>query len=163
MLNKDEYGEVYLLVGKVASGKTTFARVMQAKGGGIFLSIDELQLAIFGEHPTREQLDSSYEGCFEYQKRLALNLLKNGLDVYLDWGFWRQELRHDTHAFFKQEQVTVYQYYFDIPLSIRYERNRKRNLGCDQHSHKIEEKDIAFFDSLFEAPKLYENDRVFMI
>ena len=161
MLNNQTYGKIVLLIGKVACGKTTYARKMQDQGGTIFLSLDELQLDVFGENPTREQLDSTYEGCFEYQKRLAIKLVKNGLDVYLDWGFWEQSSRREIRDFFEKEGIEVYQYYFDIPLEVRHERNRKRNLGNNNHSFKIEEKDVAFFDGFFEEPELNENDRTF--
>lgn len=161
MLEKDSFGKIILLIGKVACGKTTFARNKEQKENAIFLSLDELQLDIFGKNPTREQLDSTYSGCVEYQQRLALKLAKNGIDVYLDWGFWEQSARSATRLFFEKEGINVEQFYFDIPDQVRYERNRKRNIGNDSHSFKIEEKDIAFFDDFFETPNVSENDKVF--
>tara|TARA_R110001583_G_scaffold16561_5_gene67757 strand:- start:4022 stop:4513 length:492 start_codon:yes stop_codon:yes gene_type:complete len=161
MIENSINGKVVLLVGKVACGKTTFARKMEQKEQAIFLSLDELQLDIFGKNPTREQLDSSYSGCFEYQKRLAHKLAKNGLDIYLDCGFWDKNSRTDVRAFFEKEGIKVEQYYFDIPPEVRYKRNQQRNLGDDNHSFKIEEKDVAFFDGFFEEPEINENDKVF--
>lgn len=153
-------GKVVILVGKVACGKTTYARKME-KEGAVFLSLDELQLDLFGATPTREQLDSTHEGCCEYQKRLANKLVNQGIDVYLDWGFWQASVRHDIRYLFENEGIKVYQYYFNIPLAVRLERNQKRNSGNDNHSFKIEEKDVAFFDGFFEAPSTDENDKVF--
>lgn len=161
MLNNNSYGKVVLLVGKVACGKTTYARKMEQEEGAIFLSLDELQLAIFGKSPTREQLDSTFSGCSLYQKNLAIKLVQNGLDVYLDWGFWKKADRQEIRNFFENAGVRVYQYYFDIPLDVRHERNCKRNQGSDIHSFKIEEKDVAFFDSFFEEPGKDENDKIF--
>jgi predicted kinase len=149
-----------LLVGKIACGKTTFARKIEKQIGTIFLSLDELQLDVFGNCPTREQLDNSYAGCFEYQKRLALKLVKNGLDVYLDWGFWKKESRLEVRQFFAINGINVEQYYFDISLSIRHQRNQNRNLSDDEHSFKIEAKDVELFDSFFEVPEASENDKV---
>ena len=65
------------------------------------------------------------------------------------------------NALSRPDGVNVEQFYFDIPDEIRYERNRKRNIGNDSHSFKIEEKDIAFFDDFFETPNVSENDKVF--
>ncbi|WP_435236857.1 ATP-binding protein [Psychromonas sp. PT13] len=163
MTNQSSYGKVILLVGKVACGKTTYARKMEEQSGVIFLSLDELQLAVFGQTPTREQLDDTYTGCCEYQKHLALKLVKSGLDIYLDWGFWQQSARQEVRCFFEKAGCDVVQYYFDIPEDVRYARNRKRNLADDTHSFKIEEKDITFFDGFFEAPELSENDKVFTV
>ena len=162
MLKKKDV-KVVLLVGKVACGKTTYARKMEQQENAIFLSLDELQIDLFGPHPTREQLDTTHAGCYQHQQRLALKLLQNGFDVYLDWGFWEQSARTETRLFFENKGIKVYQYYFDIPLTIRQDRNRNRNQGNDPHSFKIEEKDIAFFDGFFEAPTPAENDKIFNV
>ncbi|GLS90109.1 hypothetical protein GCM10007916_11760 [Psychromonas marina] len=136
---------------------------MEKQQRAIFLSLDELQLSVFGDVPAREQLDSSYAGCCEYQKRLAIKLINEGIDVYLDWGFWQKSARKEIRTFFENEGIVVYQYYFDIPLAVRHERNRKRNAADDQHSFKIEEKDVLFFDGFFEAPEQDENDKIFKV
>ncbi|MFQ3230879.1 MAG: putative kinase, partial [Reinekea sp.] len=87
------FGIAYLLTGKVASGKTTFARKKEAQENAVFLSIDELQLSMFGQTPTREQLDSTYEGARAYQFKQALKFLQKGIDVYFDWGLWSKAQR----------------------------------------------------------------------
>lgn len=161
MRNKMDHGRVVLLIGKVACGKTTYARKMEQQGNAVLLSLDELQLDIFGATPTREQLDSSYTGCSEYQKRLAFKLVSMGVDVYLDWGFWQQSARQQTRWEFEKQGIEVVQYYFDIPLAIRHQRNNKRNLADDTLSFKIEPKDIDFFDRFFEEPAIQESDKVF--
>lgn len=161
MLNKEDYGKVVLLIGKVACGKTTYARKIEQQENAFLLSLDELQLDIFGENPTRDQLDSSYSGCSEYQKRLTFKLVSMGVDVYLDWGFWQQSAREQARQDFENKGIKVVQYYFDIPLAIRHQRNDKRNLTHDRLSFKIEPKDIAFFDSFFEEPDIQDNDKIF--
>ncbi|BEU02964.1 hypothetical protein OAG1_17640 [Agarivorans sp. OAG1] len=144
--------KVTLLVGKVACGKTTYAREQQKKGGNVFLSLDELQLGVFGQNPTREQLDSSYDGCESYLKRMALSFLSNNVNVFLDWGFWSRNSRIETQKYFSDQGYEVSQIYFDVPFSVRLQRNQARNSGSDLHSFKIEEKDLALFDSFFEQP-----------
>ena len=152
--------KVTLLVGKVACGKTTYARKKQAQGGCVFLSLDELHLEVFGPSPTREQIDKSKESCKEYLKRLALNILQNDVDVILDWGFWSKLSRTNTLNYFREFGYDTSLVYFDIPIEIRLQRNKKRNDGCDRHSFKIEEKDISYFDMMFEEPSADENYRV---
>lgn len=156
-------GKIVLLIGKVACGKTTYARKMEQDEGAMFLSIDELHLDLFGAQPTREQLDSTHAGCRKYQQRLATKLVSNGIDVYLDWGFWDRSGRKAIVEFYNNLGVEVVQYYFDIPLEIRQERNNKRNQESDQHSFKIEDKDVAFFDGFFEQPEPNECDKIFHI
>ena len=144
--------KVTLLFGKVACGKTTYAREQQKIDGNVFLSLDELQLDVFGQNPTREQLDGSYDGCESYLKRMALDFLSNNVNVFLDWGFWTRISRIETQKYFTELGYEVSQIYFDIPLSVRLQRNQARNSGSDLHSFKIEEKDLALFDGFFEEP-----------
>ena len=153
-------GHVFLLVGKVACGKTTYARQQIANGKAILLSLDELQLAIYGAAPTREQLDQSDKGCRNYQQQLALKLLTMGANVYIDWGFWSYAERKEARAFFIQKGFTVTVVYFDIDLEERRLRNAKRNASADTASFKIEEKDMAMFDAMFEPPTADEYDLV---
>lgn len=160
MNQQHKSGQVILLVGKVASGKTTYAREMEQQQHAIFLSIDELQIDLFGVTPTRKQLDTSYAGCCEYQKRLALKLVKRGFDLYLDWGFWERTARRDVRLFFENEGIVVKQYYFDIALPVRRARNHQRNMSYDHLSYKIQDKDIAFLDGFFEPPAASENDKI---
>ncbi|WP_413282724.1 ATP-binding protein [Vibrio sp. MA40-2] len=151
-MGSNKKAKVTLLIGKVACGKTTFARNQQESDGTVFLSVDELHLAVFGQNPTREELDSSHAGSRNYLKGIALEFLRNDIDVNLDWGFWSKSSRVETQKYFSELGYKVSQIYFDIPLAIRLQRNQTRNNGNDRHSFKIEEKDIALFDSFFEEP-----------
>jgi predicted kinase len=143
---------VSLLVGKVACGKTTYARKQQEIGGNVFLSLDELLIDVFDQQPTREQIDASYDGCERYLKRMALEFLRNDVNVLLDWGFWFKSSRIKTRQYFTDLGYDVSMIYFDIPLHVRLQRNQLRNSGQDSHSFKIEEKDMLLFDRLFEEP-----------
>ena len=151
-------GKVFLLSGKVASGKTTYARKMEKKGSSVLLSLDELQLSIFGSEPLREQLDESYEGCRNYQMKLALKLLHFGLDVYLDWGLWEKEARCALKQTFEDLGFEAKLIYFSVSLEKRMVWNSKRNKGNDPDSFKIESKDVEYFDSFYEEPSEDEYD-----
>ena len=145
-------GHAYLLTGKVASGKTTYARQKEAEGRAVFLSIDELQLSLFGATPTREQLDNSYDGARRYQFNLARQFLMNGIDVYFDWGLWsRAERRHYKDRLLELG-VEVDIIYFNVPEATRMQRNAQRNQGDDEHSFKIEPHDVKHFDTFYEEP-----------
>lgn len=151
-MGNNNKAKVTLLIGKVACGKTTFARNQQKTDGTVFLSVDELHLSVFGQNPTREELDSSHEGVRTYLKGIALAFLENGIDVNLDWGFWSKSSRNETSEHFSSLGYEVVRKYFDIPLEVRLHRNSTRNSGNDINSFKIEQKDIALFDNFFEEP-----------
>ncbi|AJQ96598.1 AAA family ATPase [Gynuella sunshinyii] len=151
-------GCAYLLTGKVASGKTTYARKMEAEKKAVFLSIDELQLCIFGSSPTREQLDNSYDGAREYQFKEALKFLENGIDVFFDWGLWKKTERLKYKEQLQKHGFEVVIVYFKVSAEKRLEWNSKRNAGGDVASFKIEPHDVALFDSMYEEPTEEEYD-----
>ena len=85
---------VILLIGKVASGKSTYARSLR---DAVCLSVDEWMLRLFPE------------GCGEahdiYARRvrsclyaLAARLAAADMQVVLDWGFWGRALRDEAKA-----------------------------------------------------------------
>ncbi len=156
-MRNNSKAKVTLLIGKVACGKTTFARNQEKSDGTVFLSVDELHLAVFGQNPTREELDSSHAGCRNYLKGIALVFLKNNIDVNLDWGFWSKSSRNEISEYFSDLGYEVVRKYFDISLEVRLHRNVIRNNSNDIHSFKIEQKDIELFDSFFEEPDDDEN------
>ncbi|WP_428242057.1 AAA family ATPase [Gynuella sp.] len=153
-------GCAYLLTGKVASGKTTYARKMEAEKKAVFLSIDELQLSIFGSSPTREQLDNSYEGARAYQFKEALKFLENGIDVLFDWGLWKKTERQKYKEELQKHGFEVVIIYFKVSDEVRLEWNSKRNSGSDETSFKIESHDVALFDSMYEEPTDEEYNRL---
>lgn len=153
-----ENGRVYLLTGKVASGKTTYARKVAAEGNAVYLSIDELQLSIFGPAPTREQLGSSYEGACVYQLKIAIEFLTKGIDVLLDWGLWSKSERKKYRVQIEGLGFDVKVVYFKVSDETRRTWNAHRNSGDDATSFKIEPHDMALFDSMYEEPSEDEFD-----
>lgn len=156
-LNK---GCAYLLTGKIASGKTTYARRKESEGNAVFLSIDELQLRIFGSSPTREQIDSSHEGARAYQLNVALKFLSNGIDVLFDWGLWYKEERLRYKEQLEDLGYNVEIIYFNVSDVTRLKRNAHRNSSDDGASFKIEPHDVELFDSMYEEPTEEEYDTV---
>ncbi len=156
-LNK---GRAYLLTGKVASGKTTYARKLEADGKAIFLSIDELQLSIFGESATRKQLDDSYEGARAYQLSEAVKFLNRGIDVLFDWGLWCKAERQRYKNVLEDSDFEVKIIYFKVSFETRMKWNALRNIGGDLASFKIEAHDVKVFDSMYEEPSEDEYDQL---
>lgn len=151
-------GQIFLLTGKVASGKTTFARERAKADKTVFLSLDELHLRLFGPNPTREQLDSTFDGAMSYQLTVAKQFLDNGVDVYLDWGLWKRSERIAYREHLIERGYKVRVIYFKVPLATRLEWNQIRNQGADAASFKIAAHDLEHFDTLYEAPLEGEYD-----
>lgn len=112
--------------GKICCGKTTYARSLIEKQGGVLLSCDEITHGILGG-----QLgDKHDEILIKVQKYLlskALEILRSGTDVILDWGLWTREQRIEIRRFFCQNGFEYELHYIDIPNDEWYKRIERRN------------------------------------
>lgn len=81
--------ELVLVVGHVGAGKTTRARELAASTGAVRLSPDEWMVPLFG-HPDPDGLRDVVEGRLVWT---AVEVLRCGASVVLDFGFWNREER----------------------------------------------------------------------
>ena len=84
---------LHLMVGLPGSGKTTAAKVIEEESGAIRFTPDEWQLRLFGDETDDPQHDSRHTEVEKIMWELAEKLLKSGISVILDYGFWAVEER----------------------------------------------------------------------
>ncbi len=152
--------KVYMLVGKIASGKTTWAMERKKKSPLALLSCDDLMLNIFAgclgdKHGETERR------CLMFLFGQAVQLVGMGLDVVLDSGFWTKKSRAMAKEYFADKQIQTKMYYFKIPDSVRIERLQERNARL-AHSEKrefiIDAALLTKLDKKFEEPLSNEID-----
>lgn len=156
---------VYLLCGKVGSGKSTYAKILADKinstGKGAFiLSADALMLRLFDEciGPERHQeFLSRCKGFLYYQ---AEQLLEMNIDVILDFGFWSKSERTNViqhFSLFNAEcrLVLLNPAYEAITANLE-KRNQLVEKGLLRAYH-IDMEKRKRFDSFFELPDADEN------
>lgn len=85
----------HLVYGYLGSGKTTFAKELAESTGALRLSIDEWYLRLFATEPTYEQDRQQGMRVQELLNDLWPALVARGVDVVLDFGFWRRSLRDE--------------------------------------------------------------------
>jgi predicted kinase len=88
----------HLIFGYLGVGKTTFAHDLALRVNGVLLSEDEWYLALYADG-RRDHLDA------ELSQRLVAvldnlwpQILRRGVDVVLDFGFWNRERRDHARA-----------------------------------------------------------------
>ena len=121
--------EIVLCCGKVGSGKSTYARRLEAEHGFLLLSADEWMLRLHGEIADREEFADKLSRCKAMIDDLALGLLERGMDVVLDSGFWTLEERAKAKALFAQAGHRVSLLYFALPDERQLANLAARNGG----------------------------------
>lgn len=152
--------KVILVCGKICSGKSTYAEQVRVENHAALLSVDEITLALFGQH-CGDKHDDYVERTQNYLFGKSLELLGAGINVVLDWGFWKKEERDYAREFYRSRNIACELHYIDIGDGTWKERLLKRNsavLSGETSAYYVDENLAAKFGALFEAPGRDEID-----
>lgn len=144
--------KVYILCGKVASGKTTLATRLAEKGAMV-LSCDELMLTLF-DHCLGPQLQRETESrALRFLQQQAAALYSLGVDAVLDHGFWYREDRQRALAYFRGQNIPAVLYHVTAPQEVRLARLERRNKqlqGSGRREYVMTPDMLTRFDTWFE-------------
>ncbi len=149
-----------LICGKICCGKSTYAKQLCAENNAVLLSVDEIMLAIFGPY-AGEKHDEYTERIQNYLFQKSIELIKNGMNVILDWGFWSRCRRSTARAFYADCGIECEFYYMDLSDEVWKERIAYRNelvLKGEHAAYLVDENLAAKFASIFETPSESEID-----
>ena len=149
-------GRLFVLVGMVAAGKTTRARQIAAERGAVRLTPDEWMIALFGQDFKDDRYTHRRAILEGRLVAVALDVLRAGVDVVLDFGCWakveRSALRY-LAAFVGAECELVY-----VPLTKNEQRHRVRT-RWEEMPHTtfpITDDDLDGWRDLFQVPEVEE-------
>lgn len=141
---------VYVMCGKVGSGKTTFAKRLRDQVGAVVLSVDEWMLTVYGrEVPCSEHklyVERIKEGLF----RDGHKILKAGVPIILDFGFWTKEERMAVRNAFSEYEVILY--YMDVPEAVLFDRVHNRNKAGRNLEYHMSRETQEVLNKRFEVP-----------
>jgi len=83
----------HLIQGFLGAGKTTFARRLERDIRAVRFTPDEWMSRLFGEDPPAAIFQEKAAAILEVMEPLWLRRLALGVDVVLDFGFWRRSQR----------------------------------------------------------------------
>ena len=118
--------KVIAICGKIASGKTYHARRIMKENGAILLSEDEVLKDLFPEQSPKDRGETTkrIEG---YLLKKAAEIVKEGCDVILDWGFWKKQERASVTHYYQSRNISIEWHYIETSDEIWIEHIRKRN------------------------------------
>lgn len=153
--------KVYLICGKICSGKTTYAKKLCKVNNAILLSVDEIMLSLFDQCCGEKHHQ-------EYERRIkkllfdkSLEIVEKDFDVVLDWGFWTKEERDATKEFFKSRNIDCELHYIEIDEETwKYQLNKRNNeiLENKTKAYYLEHNRALEFVSRFKKPDMDEVD-----
>lgn len=140
--NYSNKGKVIAICGKIASGKTYYANQIKERENAIILNTDELTYAMF-DNEQGDKYTELAERANEYLLKKAVEIVKAGCNVILDWGFWRVYNRRYVSEYFKNENIRIEWHYIDIDDSAWeeniVERNKKIEDGLNANDFYVTE------------------------
>ena len=127
--------KVICICGKIASGKSYYAKKL--KENAVILSTDEVTYDLI-DNEQGEFYDQFAVRVNKYLNKKAVEIVKAGTTVILDWGFWVKENRKKETDWLKEQGVEVEWHYVDISdedwyknIEIRNKKVEEGNGGCD--------------------------------
>ena len=118
----------HLIFGQVATGKTTFAKQLEARLGAVRFAPDEWMVTLFGSDPARSDAEYAERASRvdEIIGDLWPRLLRAGVDVVLDFGFHSRASRDRARAVVALAGGDVRLYWIRCSQEVARERCRTR-------------------------------------
>lgn len=153
--------KVFLICGKICSGKSYYARTLKHKYNAVILSTDEATYDLINNEQG-EFYNVFAQRVNGYLKKKSAEICKAGANVILDWGFWTKKDRADISHYLEANGVEYEWHYIDVSddtwkknIDERNERIRAGNGGPDFF---VDEGLLQKLVSLFEEPDREEID-----
>jgi predicted kinase len=145
---------VYLLCGLTGSGKTTYAKRLEA-GGAVRLTVDEEVYARHGRYGV-DYLSSEYfeleRPVVEEFRRRLVELVESGQDVVYDHGMWRRSDRDAYKRLVEEHGGSWRLLYFKVDRDVLLQRLIDRNRRSDANAMPLLPADLEDFIARFEEP-----------
>lgn len=152
--------KVYILCGKICSGKSTYSQQLRKDKKAVILSVDDITLTLLGQNGG-DTLDVFVEKLEHYFFQKSVEIVETGINVVLDWGFWTKTERDFAKQFYGSRGIEYEFHYISINDEEWYRRLEKRNkdvLEKKSDAYYVDEELAEKFKSIFEIPGKEEID-----
>lgn len=105
--------KIIALCGKICSGKTFYANKIKERENAVILSTDEVTFYLM-DNEQGERYDDFAKRVNEYLMKKAIDIVRAGANVILDWGFWSKKERINLTNYYKKYNIPVEWHYVDV-------------------------------------------------
>ena len=122
---------IHLLCGFMGFGKTTLSKSLRKDYNAVVLTHDDFMTKLYGNNPPESEFRIAYDKVDNLIWELAEKIIKTGVDVVLDNGFWTAEKRKD--AFVKAKIISEHIVFHQLICAMDIAKSRvlKRTLEDD--------------------------------
>lgn len=146
---------LFLIVGHVGAGKSTYSRRLAAERPALRLTPDEWMMPLFG-HPDgdgkRDMLEGRLIG-------VAIDALELGIDVILDFGLWSRAERAALRWLAASAGATSQTIYLGIDAETQWQRIEQRWAQSPEGTWRATAEDVAGWRAMLEEPDEAELER----
>jgi len=150
---------VYLISGMAGAGKTTRAMRLESESGAVRFCPDEWLLSLMTDVNDREEMDRLRGPVEALQWQQAQQLLRRGVSVILENGFWSREERLDHAETAHSLGCRVVLIYLDVSKAELWRRISERNDRLAAGALRISERELSTWLGWLESPD--EKERSF--
>jgi len=137
-----------LMVGLPGAGKTTRAMELAAERPALRLSPDDWMIQLFGESTAGDRRDV-LEGRLIL---VALETLRLGTDVVLDFGFWSRDERSALRWLAASAGATCQVVYLPVDKDVQRARIARRQATAPHTTFPMSEAEMDGWREMFEVP-----------
>ena len=159
-MSEEANAKAYLICGAICSGKTCFAKRLSSEKNAVILSCDEVENDLFQKNLGSAH-DEMADRIHSYLLKKAAEIIRHGVGVILDWGFWRKADRENASNYFKALSIPYEWHYMDTSSEQRSKNIESRNQAVKKRNssdYYVDSGLLQKCDSLFQPPGREEID-----
>ena len=140
---------IHLMFGFMGFGKTTVAGELEKTLPAVRLTHDEFMVKLYGRNIPCAEFRADYEKVDDVLWNLAEKIIKTGVDVIMDYGFWSHEDREK--AFTRAKKITDSVVFHNVVCDMTTAKQRILRRSAEKSSELcIGEKEFDALSQKFE-------------
>lgn len=159
--------KVYLICGKICSGKSFYSKKLKEEVNAVILSPDEATYDLINNEQG-EFYNIFCERLLKYMNKKCVEIVNAGANVIYERGLWSKEERQKVREYFKENNIETELHYIHVSdenwKKQIEERNKRVEAGNGGAAFYLDEGLMKKLVSMFEEPTeaevdvWYEND-----